>query len=235
MSSQERPATEKVCKDCNKKLPLTNFYKTKRESGAVRYLAVCKQCFGVRSAVSYQKRRKANLKRAQEYREENKPRIQKYLRNWYKKNRKRIIERSKAYQSLPERKRADQARNAKKYLEGREAIRARQNARNATPDGKLKQKTRYLRHYASNKSYYAAKSLCGRVKRRTAKLPWVKYEDLRPWYEMAKDLSLKTGVKHVVDHIVPLKHRDVCGLHVPWNLQVIPELENLQKHNRLKI
>jgi len=66
-----------------------------------------------------------------------------------------------------------------------------------------------------------------RVQQATPK--WVDRRALRLFYQ-------QRPVGHHVDHIIPLRGRTVegypvCGLHVPWNLQYLPELENVRKHN----
>jgi len=56
---------------------------------------------------------------------------------------------------------------------------------------------------------------------------------MRELYKMAITLTKTTGEQYVVDHIVPLRSDAVCGLHVPWNLRVITQAENLKKSNQL--
>ena len=77
------------------------------------------------------------------------------------------------------------------------------------------------------------------AKRRAAKLQrtpeWLTDDHLwmiKEVYELAQLRSEATKVDHHVDHIVPLQGKDVSGLHVPWNLQVIPWYDNLSKSNK---
>lgn len=58
--------------------------------------------------------------------------------------------------------------------------------------------------------------------------PWLSDEHI----EQMKAIYERANSRHDhVDHVVPLKHPLVCGLNVPWNLQVVGQRSNLQKSN----
>lgn len=75
-----------------------------------------------------------------------------------------------------------------------------------------------------------------RRRHREATPPWLtrrQRAEMREVYKSAITMTKLTGVQYVVDHIVPLRGEDVCGLHVPWNLVVMTQEKNLKKSNKL--
>jgi hypothetical protein len=66
----------------------------------------------------------------------------------------------------------------------------------------------------------------------TATPTWANKQKILAVYREARRIELATGVRYSVDHIVPLKHPLVCGLHNEFNLRAIPLIENLIKGNR---
>ena len=96
-------------------------------------------------------------------------------------------------------------------------------------------KVEHAKHYSKNADYYIIKAMFrkGSVKRATP--PWISSKQksqIESLYSHAKDCRVVTGETYHVDHIVPLKGRNVCGLHVPWNLQILPAEVNVRKNNR---
>lgn len=75
-----------------------------------------------------------------------------------------------------------------------------------------------------------------RAKQRKATPPWITKEHTKQMTELFKERerqSVLLGVGHHVDHIIPINSPYVCGLHVPWNLEVITEELNLLKNNKI--
>lgn len=61
--------------------------------------------------------------------------------------------------------------------------------------------------------------------------PWVSHKEMMTLQRRKLEISAQSGIRHTLDHIVPLNHPMVCGLNVPWNIQIVPHWHNSRKSN----
>ena len=141
---------------------------------------------------------------------------------WEKDNERR--------KALPKSEAAKEA-GRRYYERNRDMVKARAAAR--TPEEKRQWKKT---HKKANPEYYNTLNSLRKRRHKNATPPWLTHaqkQDIRQLYQIAITMTKTTGERYVVDHIVPLISDEVCGLHVPWNLRVITQEENLKKSNKL--
>ena len=78
---------------------------------------------------------------------------------------------------------------------------------------------------------------CSNVARRNARkrratVAWANHEAIGAIYAEAARLTRETGIPQEVDHVVPLIHNLICGLHVEGNLQILTARDNRRKRNK---
>lgn len=116
-------------------------------------------------------------------------------------------------------------------------VKAKEQRKKRYLENKEREKQKMCSYYVSNKTEYYARNALRRSMRISASPSWLTPEDrevMASLYSKAQHLTESTGEPWHVDHIVPLQGKTVCGLHVPWNLQVITAAENLSKNNRFE-
>lgn len=203
----------KVCKDCKEEKELSYFTKT-TVKGKEYYRAVCAKC--LREKKTPEQKRKA-LEATKEYKERNRDKVNTQRRKRYAKNPKKFLEESSNWRKRNKEKIQNLSRRY--YKENKDKI---QDYRK-----RYEKKAKHI--IAAGKARY-------RAAKRNAVPGWLTedhHKEIASIYKRREEVSTETGITHHVDHIVPLQGKNVCGLHVPWNLQVIPASENLKKHRHL--
>lgn len=93
------------------------------------------------------------------------------------------------------------------------------------------------RYRLTHRDLYSASTAKYRARKLQATPHWLTEKDhkeIEKKYKYAKYLTDLTGEAWHVDHIHPLQGKNICGLHHPDNLQVIPGKENQSKSNKYK-
>lgn len=94
------------------------------------------------------------------------------------------------------------------------------------------QKKRWLEKNRHKKAASSARYRSSKLKATPSWLSKKHLQEINNFYLLRNEVRMLTGDDYHVDHIVPLKGDNICGLHVPWNLQVLPAEINLSKKNR---
>lgn len=159
--------------------------------------------------------------RTHEWRERNPEKARATCRGWHKKNPEQSrINSKRSYDNLSEEAKARYKEKKEEWVEkNRDYIRARQRD----------YQKEHLADYARRaRGYWASK-----VKGKPGWLTPIQLAQIEEFYEVCLAVNVQTGLKHEVDHIIPINGKTVCGLHVPWNLQILPSYENRSKSNKL--
>ena len=222
-----------IMKNCSKKTckmenpqPLENFYLNPKSKDGLD--SRCKNCKREYEDEYRRTHRDIIKVRAKEQRQKNPG----YPKEWKEKN----PEKFKANQKKSKKKNAlkIKKKSAEYYQENKEHY--SENGKVWRENNPEKEKARGKRYRKENKGVTNAKTAKRRAQKLNATPKWISEEqilEIKDIYKKSAQKTKETGIKHTVDHILPLQGENVCGLHVPWNLRVITNKENSAKNNNV--
>lgn len=187
-----------------------------------------------------------------EYKARNRDAIRAKQREWVARNAEKVSAHKKAYNAANAE--SIRARRAAYNAKNKDSIAAYKKQYNAENKGSIREYA--SRRYRENREYYSAhnkewiarnkeyrdsyskqyreenreaksKAERRRISSKLKATPvWADLQAIKEIYDLADEIG---GVH--VDHIVPLRSKIVCGLHVHWNLQILSPQENMAKGN----
>jgi len=214
----------KKCSKCGLDKPSEHFYY--RDAAKTTLFSQCKTCVAAWRAAN--KVKKSAYDKA--YRQKNKEKITEQKRLDYQKNKHVIADKNKQRDAKWRRRKNTYMQSYYRSRQG--LIMSYQTAYRQKHTEKIRQRNKEWRK--NNRHITAANN----AKRKAAQLErtpnWLTLSDEFEFvciYTYATALN-SIGLSYHVDHIIPLKGKNVSGLHTPENLQVIPAIHNMQKGNR---
>jgi hypothetical protein len=216
----------KICSKCGIQKEFSEFCKNKANKDQLNN--ICRDCSKLKfkkwreQNLDYEKERFKNyyenkldyfLKKNEKWKAANREKYLKHKRDSYERHKEEILKKQKNY-----------------YYENFEKI----NKRNKEWDLKNKEKMKkyYQDFWRKNKDLYYSRNAKRRAMKIQAFVFWADIDKIEALYTEAQKLSIETGILHHVDHIIPLNHPKVCGLHNEFNLQILTAQENLSKSNK---
>lgn len=213
--------THKDCKKCKAAKPTSAFTKdTQKRDGLASYCRECIYSASKASGHAAQKRFRKNnpekiaaYKRAAYWRDPEAARTQ-YMARYYANRESMLAAQKRNYEKCKPKRLSESRAWALKNWDRVIATKRAWKERNPSST----RADRAYRRCMEHKSCPA----------------WADRAELRRFYMESRRLTEETGVLHHVDHVLPIRNKHICGLHVPVNLAVIPAGENMRKTNKFE-
>lgn len=155
-------------------------------------------------------------------------------RQYYYRNRAKILEQKRIYYN----NNIDRLRQRNRDYYAVTQTRLVEYAREYRVTHKIEIARIKRKHYESNKHLYLARNAVRRARLLRATPVWLtsaQLLEMEDFFALSRQIREATGEVQHVDHIEPLVSKRngtpvACGLHVPWNLAVVPAKYNLSKN-----
>ena len=150
------------------------------------------------------------------WRDANKDKVYGYYKKWAERNRPKIAKDMREWRA----KRSEHVKAWRKKHTENNRERLRQYQRQYREQNRLELNVHARVANVKRKKYVI-----------TATPKWANDFFIKEIYHLAALRTKMLGYKWQVDHIVPLRSKLVCGLHVENNMRVIPQKDNQFKSN----
>jgi 5-methylcytosine-specific restriction endonuclease McrA len=204
----------KTCTKCKDIKTIDMFYKDRKKiDGLCSHCKMCKQI--------------ANKK----WIDNNPEKMKQSTNAWIERNKSRFLQKSRDYYynhkevALAKSKEYDKLNRATKRIYSL-------NYYKNNPD---KMKNYHKKSYQRNKEKIIKRSNLRHVLKRKSSIISQKLNmigEITYIYTLAKFLSKILTIRVSIDHIIPLKNKFICGLDVPWNMQLLELRDNISKNNK---
>lgn len=202
----------KQCNKCKENKELSQFTngQLKRKS------SWCRSCESISNSENYKKNAEKIKAQTKAYVENNREKVKIQRAKHRKKNRVRIDAAIKEW--------------VEKHREESNEIKVRWVKNN--PEKRQISANKWVNNNPEKVNAQTAKYRATKLNATPFWLTEDQQKDIKEIYALAKELQWLSEEPLHIDHVMPLVNENICGLHVPWNLQIIPKSMNIKKGNR---